>query len=173
MPVLPSGLTLALTTFHIMKPDRNWFRAPEGHFWHTKVAIDETPPPFSPDSPVMEDYVTSPLPFTIDDLRPFVRVGIGLPDGMMYWRGETLEDFPKYSQLSPEDEQAWQAWLASDGALAFLARTIAKCATQAEANKDAIGYPVMRVVNETSGPDGDPRYMTAEKVVDNPFKGAH
>ena len=62
----------------------------------------------------------------------------------------------------------------SDGTKAFLAKTIAKCATQAEVNKDAIGYAVMRVVDEThGGPGGDPRFMTAEKVVDNPLKWAH
>ena len=34
MPILPSGLKLALYVGHIMEPDRNWFRAPKGHFWY-------------------------------------------------------------------------------------------------------------------------------------------
>ena len=33
MPVLSSGLELAIDTRHIMDPSTNWCRTPEGHSW--------------------------------------------------------------------------------------------------------------------------------------------
>jgi hypothetical protein len=121
MPVLPSGLKLALLIDHIMEPDTNWFRAPEGHFWYWAPA-EENPPPFS-DKQVSENApVTAPVPLSREAMKSYVRVCLGIEDGMMYWRGEMLSEFPKYGTLSEEDNMAWQKWLSRDDVDVFLDR---------------------------------------------------
>lgn len=173
MPTLPSGLKLALLIDHIMEPDRNWFRAPEGHFWYCVPDLAVNAPPFGPEDEGIQKYVTAPVPRTIEEVKQFVRVCLGLPNGLMYWRGETLADFPKYGVLLEEDIRIWQEWLATDAVNRFLGSAIAKCATQAEVNKDATGFAVFRRRNDSEHSKQDAEYTRVEKVIDNPLKRAH
>ena len=173
MPTLPSGLKLALLIDHIMEPDLNWFRAPEGHFWYEVPDLAVNAPPFAPDQESLQQYVTAPVPRTVDEVKAFVRVCIGLPNGMMYWRGETLADFPRYGHLSAEDLAAWQQWASSEPVTRFLESAIAKCATQAEINREARGYAKVQVSDRNCAGARDDEYISGVKVIDNPIKDSH
>lgn len=113
MPVLPSGLKLALLIDHIMEPDRNWFKAPANSFW-LWVPAEENPPPFSPEQVWEQVPQTAPIPSSREMMEKYVRVCIGLENGMMYWRGEMLSEFPKYGTLSEQDSIEWREWLATE-----------------------------------------------------------
>jgi hypothetical protein len=162
MPTLPSGLKLAIYIGHIMKPDLNWFKAPEGHFWYWTPA-EENPPPFSSGQVWEASPASAPVPVDREQMKQHVRVLIGLPNGNVYWRGEMLTDFPRYGTLSSEDMEAWKEWSESDKVGDFIDSGIVKCETQSEVNKGAKGYAVFKNTGEC-----DERGMPAEKVVDDP-----
>ena len=164
MPTLPSGIELALLTDHIMEPDRNWFKAPEGHFWYWTPA-DENPPPFNPDQEWEGIPTTAPVPTCREEMAQYIRVCIGLDNGMMYWRGDMLADFPLYGELSEDDLGAWNDWVNTTQVRDFLDSTIIKCQTQAVINKEASGSPVIQSVE--GGIDGE---IIGAKVIDNPLK---
>ncbi len=169
MPVLPSGLSLALYKDHIMEPDLNWFKAPEGHFWFWEP--DETSiPPFLPEDEVMRKPATAPVPTSREEMASFIQVLFHLDDGRYYWRGETLDLFPLYGSLSDEDMAAWKAWLDTDQVKDFLDQAIMDCRMQAEINKDAIGWAVIKGV--TASDDNEDTYKGGYKVIDNPLKDA-
>lgn len=167
MPTLPSGIYLALTIDHIMEPDRNWFRAPGGHFWYWTPA-PEYSPPFFPDQVWEGMPKTAPIPTSREEAAKFIRVCIGLSNGKMYWRGETLADFPLYSSLSDMDLRAWNDWVATDKVLGFIDSTIIKCQTQAAINLEASGVAIIQGAGENE--DGK---IQGYKVIDNPVKGSH
>lgn len=154
MPMLPSGLELAIDTRHIMEPTTNWFRAPEGQFWLWAPDEDAKEPPFEPGYQFMQKAVTAAVPSTVDEVLPFVRVVIRTKDGKYYWRGETLADFPKFGALSDEDHEAWSTWLRSESCAVFLRRAVEKCRVQAEVNRDAQGFAVMHS-DKSDSAEGD------------------
>lgn len=158
MPTLPSGLYLAVYKDHILPPDTNWFKAPEGHFWYWTPA-PEFPPPFKPEDVSEAVPASAPLPKTREEMAKFVRVVIGLPDGKVYWQGDFLSDFPFFMTLSDEDKQAWDEWVATEAVQEFLDHGIQQCAMQAAINKDAQGYVV------TQSDDSDTQW----KKVINPL----
>jgi hypothetical protein len=164
MPTLPSGLKLAIYHGHIMEPDLNWFRAPEGHFWYW-AAAEENPPPFSPEQVWESSPATAPVPIEREQMKQHIRVLIGRSDGKMYWRGETIADFPLYGELSSDDMDAWNDWLESDKIGEFIDSARALCETQSEINKKAKGFPVF-----TDAGERGERGIPAQKVVDNPVK---
>lgn len=166
MPLLPSGLKLALTIDHIMEPDRNWFKSPPGHFWYW-TPTEKNIPPFSLDQKLESMPKTAPIPSSREAMECFVRVCIRLENELMYWRGEMLSEFPKYGTLSDEDNKAWREWVNSDKVRAFLDSAIIKCQTQAEINKEAVGYAVFR------GKENDDGVVVGEKIIDNPIKDAN
>ena len=143
-------MKIALLMDHIMEPDINWFKAPEGHFWFWTPA-DENPPPFKPEDESENVPTTAPVPDTIESMSNYIRVCIGLDNGMMYWRGEMVSDFPKYGTLSDEDNIFWQEWLKSDAVVNFLNSAILKCKTQSDVNKQATGYAVIQSNGEQDG----------------------
>ena len=167
MPVLPSGLKLALLIDHIMEPDRNWFKAPENHFWLWTPA-KENRPPFSPDQVWEQVPETAPIPSSREMMEKYVRVCIGLENGMMYWRGEMLSEFPKYGALSEEDSIEWRKWLETEKVGDFLDHAIEKCKIQAAINQDATGYVVLTDVE-----DGEDGTHVGNHVVDNPLKNSN
>jgi hypothetical protein len=169
MPVLSSGLSLAISKDHIMPPDRNWFRAPEGHFWFW-VPDEDSIPPFTSGDVVMRKPATAPVPTSRKEMLCFIHVMFQQEDGCYYWRGETLDVFPLYSRLSDEDRTAWQEWLASDQVLSFIDQAMIDCQVQAEINKEAVGWAAVRA--DSSDPDEDGFYRGL-KEIDNPLKGAH
>ena len=92
MPVLPSGLKVAIYKDHILPPDKNWFKAPENHFWYWTPA-PENPPPFKPSDVWEATPATAPIPKTREEMKQYIRVVISLPDGKMYWEGDFMTDF--------------------------------------------------------------------------------
>jgi hypothetical protein len=167
MPTLPSGLKLALLTDHIMEPDTNWFKAPKGEFW-LWVPAEENPPPFSSGDVWEGVPSTAPVPISRKLMAKYIRVCIGLDNGMMYWRGEMLADFPKYNSLSEEDSAAWREWLETQPVGEYLDRAIIKCKQQAEINKEATGYVIATVEKELD--DGS---MLGKKLIDDPTRNSH
>ena len=153
MPTLPSGLRLALDTRHIMEPTTNWFRAPEGHFWYWTPDASTKGPPFEFGCNLLQDAVTAPVPRCVDEVLPFVRVLLIREDNQFYWRGETLADFPRFGDLAEADRVAWSEWAAGESCQEFLARAIAKCRVQAEANQRAQGFAVFRGAPAGPGPE--------------------
>ena len=168
MPQLPSGLELSLMTFHIMEPDRNWFRAPPRHFWCWVPDPEEKQPPFGPDDRWVGKPMTAPVPSCRKEMERFVRLGIGCADGKYYWRGEYLVDLPKYGCLSAADNAAWRAWLSLDKTKGFLDRAIRKCQTQSEVNREARGFAVIQGVGETASGE-----VVGSKVIDDPTRSPH
>jgi len=144
MPMLPSGLELAIDTRHIMEPTTNWFRAPHGHFWLWAPDDGAKEPPFEPGYGFLQDAVTAPVPENVDEVLPFVRVLLKHSDGKYYWRGESLADFPRFGDLSEADHAAWRVWVAGESCQTFLARAVAKCRAQAEVNQRALGFAIFR-----------------------------
>ena len=143
MPTLPSGMKLSIFNGHIMEPDINWFKAPEGHFWYWTPA-EENLPPFSPDDVVETMPATALVPETIEDMANYIQVVIGAENDEMYWRGEMINEFPKYSCLNKEDLAFWQNWLESAAVEDYLKLTIQKCQIQSDANKQARGFAVIQ-----------------------------
>lgn len=162
MPTLPSGLLLAIDKSSIMPPDTNWFRAPEGHFWYWTPA-PENLPPFKPEDVWDAQPATAPVPTTIDEVKQYVRVVIGLPNGNMYWEGDHISDFPSYRTLSDDDLDAWNKWVESAEIRQFLQEAVDDCVRQSIANKQASGVAVIeqtpdgRTVKETVPPSEVPR----------------
>ena len=168
MPVtLPSGLTLMLDGSHIMEPDRNWFTAPDNYFWYMTPA-EETLPPFTRDDSFFRRPETAPVPQSSEGVELYIAVVIGLTDGMVYWRGDMLSGFPKYGMLSKEDDDVWREWLNTNEVKEFLDRMVIRCQTQAEVNKEAIGYAVMTNISENK--DGE---QVGSKYIDNPLKNSN
>jgi len=165
MPItLPSGIELGLYIGHILEPDRNWFKAPEGHFWYGVPDLEANQPPFGPDDEWLQKYETAPVPKSRVEAEQYARVCIATADGMMFWRGETLSEFPKYGPLGKEDMKAWLEWLATDTVQNFLDKAIVRAATQAEINKEARDFVVFRVQRE----EGD--WLIGQKIIDNPTR---
>lgn len=143
MPTLPSGLLLAIDKSSIMPPDTNWFRAPDGHFWYW-TPVPENLPPFKPEDVWDAQPATAPIPKTIDEVKQYVRVVIGLPNGNMYWEGDHVSDFPSHRTLSADDHEAWNEWIESAEIHQFLQEAIDDCVRQSIANKQASGVAVTK-----------------------------
>ena len=143
MPTLPSGLLLAIDKSSIMPPDTNWFRAPEGHFWYWTPAAENLPP-FKPEDVWDAQPATAPVPKTIEEVKKYVRVVIGLPNGNMYWEGDHISDFPSHRTLSADDLEAWNEWIESGEIHQFLQEAVDDCVRQSIANKQASGVAVIK-----------------------------
>lgn len=153
MPVLPSGLKLALLNDHIVEPKENLSQTPEGHFWYGTPDLKANQPPFEHDKEYWQVFVTASIPTSAEEVKQYIRVCIGLPDGMMYWRGDTLADFPNHMTLDSDDYKAWQSWLASEPVLNFLQNTLIKCQSQARTvahvdNKTPTQLPEQEVTSD-------------------------
>ena len=162
MPVLPSGLKVAIYKDHILPPDKNWFKAPENHFWYWTPA-PENPPPFKPSDVWEATPVTAPIPRTREEMKQYIRVVISLPDGKMYWEGDFMTDFPFFRELSDEDIAAWKTWTEREDVGDFLDHGISQCVEQYIANQQAQGFVVSTVR------DGEVDY--AEKEIVPPDAG--
>lgn len=146
MPTLPSGLTLGLSPEAI--PEEmpvHWFECPDGHFWYEAPDVSLSPPPWSRDEPPsFQDYLHAPVPCDRSALAPFVRVMRRDPDGVWWWAGDTLADFPRYTVLDDADLAAWRAWLARPEVGATLDAWVERCRAQARGNGGASGFAVFR-----------------------------
>jgi hypothetical protein len=153
MPRLPSGLTLALSRHAIIEHDSNWFDCPDGRFWLWVPAPEMGPPPYDPNTTIMQAPEHAAVPTSRDEASRFVRVLEMREDGKYAWRGEWLAEFPKYRMLSAADTEAWKAWLARAETAKFLDETIERCVRMAEAARNAQGYFVG--VKQTTVPDAE------------------
>ena len=168
MPKLPSGLQLAISKEHILEPDINWFHAPDGHFWYW-IPAEEDPPPFGPYHEQIRQPKHAPVPQSKEEMSKFIQVLIMRDDGMYYWLGDYMYEFPfLMKSLSKEDQVAWKKWLDTDPVQAFLDTAIQECQTQSIINKDATGSVTGVVPN-----DSDSDWINIEHVVNNPLKGKH
>jgi hypothetical protein len=118
----------------------------------------------------MRQPATAPVPTSREEMIRFIHVMFQKEDGRYYWRGETLDVFPLYSKLSDEDMAAWQEWLATDQVLGFIDQAMIDCQVQAEINKEATGWAVMRADSSDTDENG---FYRGLKEIDNPLKGAH
>jgi len=146
MPTLPSGRILALAKHHILPPGTVGFKCPEGHFWFHQLDRKICPPPLKPGEDFLCDLAHAPCPTNHEEALAILRVleGAGRDSGELYWRGYTVSDPEALADLTPEDRAAWDAWVAAPERAAFLDATIARCTTQAEANKGNPGFMVFR-----------------------------
>ena len=147
MPILPSGLQLALSRDAFFDHGGNWFDCPEGHFWYWAPDPDMGPPPFDPDTEILQVAQPAPVPETREEVKQYVRV-LEIKDGLYGWRGEWLSYFPKYMDLAEQDLAAWEAWLNRPETETFLDDTIAKCQRLADLSQNARGYAVVEGVGE-------------------------
>ena len=163
--MLPSGLKLSISKGHILQPDINWFRAPDGHFWYWNPA-PENPPPFTPYQVWMRQSDHAPVPQSKEEMSKFILVLIMRDDGKYYWQGDYLYEFPFFMVgLSKEDLRAWEEWVITEPVQQFLDTAIKECQIQSEINKGATGQFSMNVPVDSNG-----EWVDVEYVVDNPFR---
>ena len=101
-------------------------------------------------------------------MKKFVRVIVKEPDGIHFWEGDYLAEFPFFRQLSVEDLLVWNEWLDRPELDEFLDGGIAKCQTQSEINKEASGWAVIR-----NGEENDDGHIIGDKEIKNPLKNSH
>jgi len=167
MPKLSSGINIYLSLNHILEPDLNWFKAPKGHFWYM-TTDEECPPPYEPYADKTFSYQHSPVPKTREEMKRFVQICLERDDGMVYWIGDYLSDFPFFVKLDNQDLVDWKVWLVDNEERLndFLDNGIEKCATQSLIMQDARGYVCMTEVKKPNGKKG---WVKANKIVDNPL----
>lgn len=140
MPILPSGLTLGVSS-HAIPEDVgiNWFKCPEGHFWYQRPDEAITPPPYDADSSYLSDWLHAPVPANTEDVRRYIYVLYRRDDGKFVWRGEWLNEFPRFVAMDEADLAAWNDWQGSEQCQEFLRKVIAICQRQSALNKRCNG----------------------------------
>ncbi len=143
MPTLPSGLALAIG-FQAIPDDMgiDWFKCPEGHFWYRRPDEAISPPPYDENSSFIEDWVHAPIPINTEEVKKYLYVLYRLDNGRFLWRGEWLNNFPRFVQMDEVDSAAWQEWLNSGENQGFLRQVIDRCKAQAELNKQCTGVAI-------------------------------
>ena len=140
MPVLPSGLSLALDRGRIFDHGGNWFTCPDGHIWVWVAAPEMGDPPYVPGGETSLAAVHAPAPVDVADVARFIRVLEQMPDGLYGWRGEWLDTFPRFTPMTGEDRAAWEAWLAEPRMRTFLAEAFETCLRLVDVCRRAQGY---------------------------------
>ncbi len=140
MPILPSGLTLGIGS-HAIPEDvgTNWFKCPEGHFWYQRPDEAITPPPYDEDSSYLSDWLHAPVPVDTVNVKHYVYVLYRRDDGRFVWRGEWLNQFPRFIEMDEADLSAWNDWLRGEQCQGYLRKVIELCRKQAELNKRCNG----------------------------------
>ena len=128
MPKLPSGLRFGVANLALFDHGGNWFDCPDGHFWYW--VPDQKimgPGPYEFDTEIIQNAEHAAVPKTHWEAKKFVQVLEFIDDHNYVWRGEWLDTFPKFRQMSEEDLLAWKEWV--DGPLGqkFLDKTIGEC----------------------------------------------
>ena len=140
MPVLPSGLSLALDRGRIFDHGGNWFTCPDGHIWVWAASPEMGEPPYDPEGEQFLAAIHAPAPVDLADVARFVRVLEQRPDGLYRWRGEWLDTFPRFTPMTDADRVAWEAWLAGPGMRTFLAEAFETCLRLVDMCRRAQGY---------------------------------
>lgn len=140
MPILPSGLKLAISRDALFYHGGNWFKCPEGHFWYWTPDLEIMGEgPYILGSEILRSAVYAPVPATIEEVKQYIYVLECEQDEKWGWRGEWLDQFPRYRFLSVEDNIAWNDWVASASTQTYLEETIVECQKLAELNQVATG----------------------------------
>lgn len=114
MPVLPSGLMLATGLASVPERPEDFGYCPVGHFICYVPDIDSSVSlPLGPNQEYLEIPIAVPLPRREEDLFHYIKVYYLDFDGVVWWSGEWLSDFPAYIDLDEEDIRAWEAWKSS------------------------------------------------------------
>ena len=150
MPVLPSGLQLAVSSDALFDHGGNWFNCPDGHFWYWIAAPEMGPPQYDLNAEVTLIAQHAPVPINREEVKLFIRVLEQDTGGMYAWRGEWLSLFPRHIELDDSDLDAWNAWIDRSETNKFLDDTIAKCQRLAEVSERASGYAVVEGSGEPS-----------------------
>lgn len=153
MPVLPSGLELAISRHALFDHGGNWFTCPDGHFWYWAPAPEMGPPPFDLWQQIDLEARHAPVPTNRDEVKRFLRVLEMRSDGMFSWRGEWLSLFPRYTNMDDHDLAAWHDWLQRPETDIFFDETIEMCKRLAEISRKASG---LAVFERKQGGDGQP-----------------
>lgn len=105
---------------------------PPGHFicYVPNMELSGSPP-YKPGQELNELPVPMPLPENFEQLARYIKVGFVNEEGVAWWSGEWLADFPKYIQLDAADMAAWEAWLRSERAQEYLSEFMLECRKQA------------------------------------------
>lgn len=144
MPILPSGLRLALTRDALFDPGTNWFTCPPGNFWYRtpdpKIGLG----PFVAGETIIEDFRYAPVPASIDEVKPYIRVVVVDSESTYYWPGDWLSGFPAFLNLDGADLAALRAWVDAPKQQQFLAETLEECRRLAQRSQRASGLPVFR-----------------------------
>jgi hypothetical protein len=145
MPVLPSGLMFAISRDALFYHGGNWFKCPEAHFWYWIPDPDIMGSgPYSPTSTILRSAVHAQVPANVEDVKKFIHVLERVHEEKWGWRGEWLDQFPKYQTLTVEDQVAWDAWIASSNTLSYLQETLVECQKLADLNHAAVGMATFR-----------------------------
>ena len=147
---LPSGLQLAISRDALFDHGGNWFKCPEGHFWHWIAAPEMGPPPYDHNAEVTSIAQHAPVPTNREEVKLFIRVLELDNSGMYAWGGEWLSLFPRHIDLDDSDLAAWNAWIDRPEINKFLDDTIAECQRLAEVSKRASGYAYFEGTSEPS-----------------------
>lgn len=141
MPILPSGLKLAISDRALFDHGGNWFQCPEGHFWYWTPDLKIMGPgPYQRNSEILQSAEHAPVPTSIEEVKKFVYVLECDENGDWGWEGEWLNEFPKFRKLSSEDAESWISWVESNDIQSYLLETIEKCKRLAELNSKACGF---------------------------------
>ena len=142
MPLLPSGLKLAISRDALFDHGGNWFNCPDGHFWYwipDEQIMGSGPYPLG--SEIIRSAEHAPVPTSVEEAKRYIYVLECEEDEKWGWRGEWLDQFPKYRSLSAKDRAVWDDWVASDGIQEYLEETITECRRLAEVSRIASGMP--------------------------------
>lgn len=143
MPLLPSGLKLAISRDALFDHGGNWFGCPSGHFWYWAAdAQIMGPGPYELCSEILRSAEHAPAPSSIEGVKKFIYILECEDDEKWGWRGEWLEQFPQYRILSPEDQLVWNAWVESEEIQEFLLETLQICGRLANESRSASGFAV-------------------------------
>jgi hypothetical protein len=151
MPQLPSGLMFAISSGALFDHGGNWFKCPDGHFWYWTPDEDIMGPgPYSTASQLLQSAAHAPVPITLEEAKKYVHVLESDNLENWSWRGEWLDQFPRFRTLSPEDRLAWDDWVAGNSTQLFLQETMLECQRLSRLNSIAKGMAMF----SSSVPDG-------------------
>jgi hypothetical protein len=145
MPLLPSGLKFAISRDALFYHGGNWFKCPEGHFWYWTADVDIMGPgPYCSEATILRSAVHAPVPATVEDVKKFVYVLEPAGGDQWGWRGEWLDQFPRYQTLTSEDRASWDEWVASSSIQSYLQETLTECHKLADLNCISSGMATFR-----------------------------
>ena len=145
MPVLPSGLMLAISRDALFYHGGNWFKCPEGHFWYWIPDPDIMGSgPYPPTATILRSAVHAPVPANVEDVKKFIHVLERVQEEKWGWRGEWLDQFPRYQTLTKEDRVAWDEWIGSTSIQSYRQETVVECQKLADLSHASAGMATFR-----------------------------